>query len=486
MSAPAEPTDADTPSDEVASTEPEIVETPVADTVSPATPVVEVAERVEEATAEVPSSEIAAVPEPTDAEPISAAIPEIEEIAPNSSDEDTHSTEESVDTPSTDQSENSSSIVEVDTAQPAGIPSDTSPVPSETTEKLTLDTVEFFDDFVRYIQELDGDLKPFEMRKNSPARITVAKPTDLSATQDRIAVIAARDTKLATALALLLTTERSDLSGTARKNVTDLAAHILTQHAAFVDDEPFRNRVAQLRTGDADAETFSQTIARLRNLVERPFAGSELLKTPALQALLDNAVHIVVLLASSAAQWDVSRYIDALAEQVWDVDTVYPGSATDREKLASIPKSARRAAAVIVRCSRERIRAVESERDAARVRVEASQAEVVRLSEELAATRNRINELDAEIVDAHTALQQEASARRSERMGATSDFEVLRVDTAHVIAQQVESLEDALDALSHGQTQITEEFVRRSVNALRRSMSALQPRTTQDSQGDPE
>lgn len=71
-------------------------------------------------------------------------------------------------------------------------------------------------------------------------------------------------------------------------------------------------------------------------------------------------------------------------------------------------------------------------------------------------------------------------------MGATSDFETMRIDTVRVISQQIESLEDALDALRHGQTHITEEFVSRSIRKLQQRLSTLQSRPKHDPVGEQE
>lgn len=494
VSAPAE---SETLADEANRTEPEITTVPEADATTPPEPVTETDEEpVEHKPVVGPTP---AVPDVTETVPTVAAettsMPTDPTEAETHSDEADPSEPEFVETPDgetaptsvlvvdrlpADRSEDSPSAVDTDTSQPARTPTDVMPITSETAEKLTLDTVDSFSDFLRYIEELDGDLKPFEMRRSSPVRIAVAKPTDLKPLQDRIAAVAVRDTKLATALALLLTTEKSDLSGTARRNVTDLAARILTQHPAFAGDEPFQDRVARLRTETADTETLSQTVVRLENLVGRPFAGSEPLKAPVLHALKDNAIHAVVLIAGSAAQWTLPQYIDALADELWDVESVQPGTTADREKLASIPKSTRRTAAVIAGSSRDRIRAVESERDSANARVDIAYAEKARISEELAAARGRVEELDKELADVRAALDIEAGARRSERMSSTNSFEILRVDTARLIADQIEVLEDALDALKHGHTQVTDEFVSRSVIKFRKGLTALQPDAAQD------
>ncbi|UGQ39584.1 hypothetical protein [Rhodococcus aetherivorans] len=456
------------------------IEVPDDYTTTPAGPVAEVAEPAEDVATSVPSSETATVAPSTEETTPSATSQDVSEIASDAEEADAKPAEGAGDAPATVRAEDSSPAAEGETSKPAQKPTAVSPASSEASEKLTLDAVESFSDLLRYIEELDGDLRPFEMRRSSPARIAVAKPIDLTPFQDRIAAVAACDTKLATALALLLTTEKSELSGTARKNITELAARILTQHPAFIGDEPLQDRVARLRTETVDTETLSQTVVRVENLVGRPFDGRESMKAPALQALQDNAVHIVVLLASSAAQWGLPQYIDALADEVWDAVTVQSGTTADREKLATIPKSTRRAAAVIVGSARERIRAVESERDSALARVDIAHAENARLIGELEANRRRVEDLETELSGVRAALDEEVNARRSERMSSTNSFEILRVDTAKLIADQIEVLEDALDALKHGHTQVTDEFVSRSVIKFRKGLNALQPDAVED------
>ncbi len=456
------------------------IEVPEGDTTATTEPVAEGSEPADYVATSVPNSKATAVAPSTDETAASIASSSNDEGASETEKVDAEPTEEASGAPATNPTEDSLPVVEVGASEPNQKPTDVASAPSEATEKLTLDAVESFSDFLRYLEELDGDLKPFEMRRSTPARIAVAKPIDLTPLQDRIAAVAARDTKLATALALLLTTEKSELSGTARKNIAELAARILTQHPAFIGDEPLQDRVELLRTEAADTETLSQTVIRVENLVGRPFDGRESLKAPTLQALQDNAVHIVVLLAGSAAQWDLSQYIDALADEVWDAPSVQSGTTADREKLATIPKSTRRAAAVIVGSARERIRAVESERDSALARVDIAHAENARLMDELATVRGRVKELERELSGVRAALDEEVNARRSERMSSTNSFEILRVDTAKLIADQIEVLEDALDALKHGHTQVTDEFVSRSVIKFRKGLNALQPDAVED------
>lgn len=371
-----------------------------------------------------------------------------------------------------------------DTTEPAPEGTPTASSACDAPEKLTIEQVDAFADFIRFLAELDGDLKPIELKKNSTARVAVAKPTNLAQFDEQIGAIAARDTKLATALSLILTADKSDLSGLARQNITELAARVLGKHPAFVDDAAVKDRLARLLAGDAEADILPKLIVRLRNLLDGAFEGKSSLKTPALQSLQENATHTAVLIAASAAKWDVASCIDALADNVWGTDAPYATAAVHREKLATLPKGARKAVTLIVDTARTRLRGVEEERDVAISRVESGLADVQRLSEQLASARRHTEELETEMVSVRSELQREVDARRSERMGSTTDFETLRVDTARVIADQIESLEDALDALGHGQSQITDEFVRRSVHNLRRSLSTLQPRTKQNTQGD--
>ncbi|REK81695.1 hypothetical protein DVG80_20660 [Rhodococcus erythropolis] len=377
---------------------------------------------------------------------------------------------------------------EADTARQApayeDAPAQTSTADSP--EQLTIESVDSFATFLRFLAGLDGDLKPLELKKSSAARTAISQATNLAQFEDEIGDIAARDPKLITALSLMLTADKSNLTGAPRRTVTALAAQILGRHPAFVADSVFRERLSRLASGDADTDTLPRLVDRLRNLLDGPFDGKDTLRTPALQVLSENAVHTAVLIAASAAKWDVASCIDAFADNIWGTGASVSWSATHREKLSSLPKSARKAAALIVDTARAHLHTVEDERDGALSLVESGRAKVASLSERLASAQRHVEELEAEMEKIRTKLQQEVDGRRSERMGATSDFETLRVDTARAIAEQVESLEDALDALGHGQPQITEEFVKRSVVTLRRSLTAIQPRTKQNSGGDKE
>ncbi|MFI9511266.1 hypothetical protein [Nocardia sp. NPDC052566] len=140
-------------------------------------------------------------------------------------------------------------------------------------------------------------------------------------------------------------------------------------------------------------------------------------------------------------------------------------------------------AAVLVESARRRRRAVEDARDAATSRADSAEFQASRLTEHLETAQRHAAELDAQLRATQSELRRAIDTHRSERMRATTDFETMRIETAKVIATQVESLEDALDALGHNQPQVTEEFVKRSVNALRNSLSSLR-RDKQDPQGD--
>lgn len=350
---------------------------------------------------------------------------------------------------------------------------------------LTLAQVDSFESFLRLVREADGALKPFELPSGSSSRAALASAVDLDAFEDEIRTIAEADSKLASTLALLVIADRSTLTGTPRRNVAALAARLLSRHPAFAADEIVERRLGALVTGDAAPDTVPRLITRIRNLLEKPFDGQDALKTPAArQSLQDNAVHAAILIAASAAKWDMGACIDALADSVWDAGAGFADIVAQREKLIALPKTTRKTAGLIVEVGRDRLRSVVQERDAVLTRVELSRAESRQLSEQLDAQRRRTAELEAELESVRTEHQAEVAARRSERMGSTTDFETLRVDLARTISRQIESLEDALDALEHGQAQITKEFVGRSVNTLRVSLASLQPRTAHDSQGE--
>ncbi|WP_280439397.1 hypothetical protein [Nocardia cyriacigeorgica] len=357
---------------------------------------------------------------------------------------------------------------------------------SDLTQRVpaTLDQVESFPDFLMYLRRVEGELKPVALPKGSSARTALTKPVALDDFDDLIAEIAARDPKLGTTSALMLTAEKSNLGATARKNVAALAARMLGSHPAFAADSAFGNRLGRLAAGDLEDEALARSIVRMQNLLTADFDGKAAMKAPALQSLADNAAQTLVLIAASAADWSLDGYIDAFADTTWGVTDAAGESASAREKIALLPKSARKAVAHIVSAMRARSAAVEAERDRVAHRLDTALAATERMTAELATARAHAAELEAETAGVRAELQRETEARRSERMGATSDFETMRIDTAQVIAKQIESLEDALDALQHGQPQVTEEFVRRSINNLRRSLTTLQPPAMKDARGE--
>lgn len=363
------------------------------------------------------------------------------------------------------------------------------PVPSRTenvAKEMTLDSVSTFADFMTLLAQAKGEFKPAVLAKSSPARLSMVNAIDLAKLDDEIASVAARDLKLTTALSLMITADKSELSGFARQNATSLSARIVARHPAFAEDDAIQGRLTRLQSGDGDEQLLALLITRLTNRLDGDFDGKVALKTPsAVQTLQENAVHTVVLIAASAGKWNQLQLVDALAEHVWGAGSMFD-TVTNREKLATLSKASRKAAALIVDTLRVRIGSVENDLAAERSRLDAAKTQNDALAVTLAESRRDAERLQSELNDAQTALQAEVSSRKSEKMAATDDFETLRVDTARNIAEQVESLEDALDALQHDQAKVTDEFVRRAVNNLRRGLARLQPRATLEDQGEQE
>lgn len=353
-------------------------------------------------------------------------------------------------------------------------------------EEMTLDTVSTFADFLTLLVQAKGDFKPVVLKKSSPARLSMVNTVDLARFDDDVANVAARDLKLTTALSLMITADKSELSGFARQNVTSLSARIVALHPAFAEDDAIQGRLTRLQSGDVPEQLLALLITRLINRLDGDFDGKVALKTPAaVQTLQDNAAHTAVLIAASAGKWNQLQLIDALAEHVWGAGSTFDAVA-NREKLATLPKASRKAAALIVDTLRVRIGSVENDLTAERSRLDAAKTQNDALAVNLTESRRDAERLQSELNDVQTALQAEILSRKSEKMAATDDFETLRVDTARNIAEQVESLEDALDALQHDQAKVTDEFVRRAVNNLRRGLARLQPRATLEDQGEQE
>lgn len=367
--------------------------------------------------------------------------------------------------------------------------SEVDPAPSttgNTTDEMTLDAVSAFADFLTLLVQAEGDFKPVVLAKSSPARLSIINTVDLAKYDDEVAVVAAHDVKCATSLSLMITADKSELSGFARQNITLLAARIVARHPAFAEDDAIQQRLTRLLSGDGDEQVLSLLLTRMVNRLDGDFDGKVALKTPAaVQALQDNAIHAVVLIAASTCNWNQMQLIDALAEHVWGAGSTFD-AVTNREKLATLSKTSRKAAALIVDTLRQRIGSVENDLTAERSRLDAARTQNEALAANLAESRRDAERLESELNDIRTELQVEVASRKSEKMAATDDFETLRVDTARNIAEQVESLEDALDALQHDQAKVTDEFVRRAVNNLRRGLTRLQPRATLENQGEQE
>jgi hypothetical protein len=379
--------------------------------------------------------------------------------------------------------EDHSSTTEVATASDPYVESAASTV-DQAAEDMTLDGVRTFADFITLLSQANGEFKPVVLMKRSSARKSIANAVDIAQFDDRIADVAARDLKLSTALSLMITADKSELSGFARQTVTALCAQIVGHHPAFTDDDTIQDRLARLQSSDGGEHLLSLLITRMINRIDGDFDGKAVLKTPAaVVTLRDNAIHTVVLIAASAAKWSQLQLVDALAEHVWGAGSSLE-STINNEKLVTLSKPSRKNAALIVDTFRSRIRHLENDLSAEQSRLDAATKQNEALAANLSDSRSSAALLQNELDDVRTTLQAEVDSRRSEKMAATGDFETLRVDTARNIAEQVESLEDALDALQHDQAQVTEEFVRRAVTNLRRGLARLQPRATSEGQGE--
>ncbi|MBF4998650.1 hypothetical protein IRT45_15980 [Nocardia sp. BSTN01] len=361
--------------------------------------------------------------------------------------------------------------------------------PGDRPKRTTVEHVRSFADFLRFLVELEGELKTLPLEKNSPARKALWASVDFDNFADVIARIAERDFKLSTSVTLLVSADKFGLAGNARRNINELATRIVLGHRLFHTDDTLCESLYRLLSGDPDEEALSRALGRAQYLikhaidVERNRKPVPKAKIAAMAALAENAAQAVVLIAASAADWNVARCVEIFADKLWGAGGPVPESAAAREKLATLSKSARVTAALIVDSTRNRLRSAESERDHARTQMQVAQNQCRRLSQELAAARARSTEIESELNSRIAALQQESDARRKERMLVTSDFKRVRVDTARVIGQQVESLEDALGALENGDTDVTDEFVRHSIKHLKRSLSALRSAAEEDLQG---
>ncbi|MFI9511265.1 hypothetical protein [Nocardia sp. NPDC052566] len=144
-----------------------------------------------------------------------------------------------------------------------------------TKPKVTIADANSFADFLRCVLDAEGKLTAVELREGSVARAALAATTDLERFDDAIREIAARDTRLSTALALMKTADRSNLRGAARRNLTALAARLLGLQPAFVGDQETADRLSALLTGTHDANTLQLLVIRLRDRVVGTFDGKD-------------------------------------------------------------------------------------------------------------------------------------------------------------------------------------------------------------------
>ncbi|WP_433666918.1 hypothetical protein ACQP06_25220 [Nocardia sp. CA-136227] len=354
-----------------------------------------------------------------------------------------------------------------------------------TKPKRTITNADSLEAFLQDLLDSIGKFRAVELSLSARLRAVLMSPADLSEHDALLRRISVQDLRATMPVELLRTADLSSLRDVSRQTVAGIAARLLTLHPLFADDQELVEAVETASSDRADATSLGLLVTHIRKVVA--YEGKAVPKpkehepkkktslTPAeLETLRENAVDAVILLTASSLDWDRDTMVDILAEHVWsgyrhtdDRSTAY------RAKLTSANPDTRRLAAIAMASTQQRLTAAKLKLDAAERRAKTANARLSALEEELDDSTKRIVELDMALFDTRQELQRIVDTHHGERMRESTEFKQLRVRSARVVATQVDALGDALDALEHGHPQIATEFIKDSIQALRKTLSSL-------------
>lgn len=201
-------------------------------------------------------------------------------------------------------------------------------------------------------------------------------------------------------------------------------------------------------------------------------------KDPKGMELRDNALTCAVLLVAAEERWSDRRAVMELSERVWEPRLRRTGRQPSVGLLAesrSVEQlgfvgSAHRGA---VDEARRTARHAADDADAARAALDRQRAVTAealagqaQLGEQLAEAGRRLAELRSQL----------ESAREEHRVSVThagNDYEVLRTRMVRVLGGQADMLADALHALRNDAAEVTDEFIERVLDAVRKELGTL-------------
>jgi len=222
------------------------------------------------------------------------------------------------------------------------------------------------------------------------------------------------------------------------------------------------------RRGDLTEAWIDRTVAHLADVD----ASAE---------LTENTVTSLVLLLSVDERWSMDRSIRALARRIWvdkskrsqrSIPLGLLAESRTHEQFGTIAG----AFLTEVRQAQQAVSTAEDGTQQAIRRLEIAEAERDQVLSRQEVLEVQLKELKESITAVESDLRSERESHRVSSTHAENDFEVLRARVLRTIDEQTLMLDDALHAVRNGVTDVTEEFVERVIQVLRREADALRGR----------
>ena len=301
---------------------------------------------------------------------------------------------------------------------------------------------------------------------------------DIGIVEQHVKTLARSDRHLAVPVRLLAALDRSSASIRLRKKINRLATFALTEVLPELrepDGQPLLVPSERLDTFLDDLETLVSNAT----LGELGFSDGDAADRA---AVLDNACTVLVLVAASEHNWPAHQTIRTLDRRVWRRQLARSKKRPDVGQLAesrspetlalvgdSYTAEIEQVQRAVDRAARDQAQA-EAETQAARDEVTTVQYQVSTLESTVEKLRSELN----------ATIAERDQARESARVTgshAVDDFEQLRTRIVRMLRDRLRMLDDALHALQNERYQVTEEFVERVIEELRREYESMQPGT---------
>jgi hypothetical protein len=206
--------------------------------------------------------------------------------------------------------------------------------------------------------------------------------------------------------------------------------------------------------------------------------GGDEIKPAAREKLISNTTVALVLLLTLRDGLAPEVAVDALFHKLWThrhdpvdglVSVGVIADSKDSEALAALGRMLNRQ-----RRDAER-KSADAEADASRARLERMEIEdeLLERSSRISVLEETLAEAEAHAASLRDDLMTEQRSRVHDRSHHVDDFETLRTRVVRLLDRQTELLADGLHALRDGSTDVTEEFVERTLAALTRELEQL-------------